>query len=395
MFRVAGLSYTYSGNCLSGIDDAVSSSTYVYQSDRNGNEAYDGNTLLAYWGSFVYESRDTVQLESIGYSQGRIVPENGSGGRRTFNNKVYMSDQVGSTRVVLDIDNEESPVVEQNDYLPFGKRAALPGYVTDTTNRYRFNGKEEQAVIGVPYTDYGARLYDTFSARWLSQDPNAEKYYGFSPYVFCGGNPVNFFNPDGKREWPVNPTYNGYERRHENNFGAPRDHGRRTHKGVDINFKGGKDTDRGAPILATHDGRVTRIVSIKSGDTNPGGNRVQITSSDGSVSTRYMHLEAISKDIHIGTVVTEGQQIGTMGSSGSGKSNETVTHLHYEIAIDGVNVNPSTSSATLFDPQTLITPINGGTLPEAVVIAPNPVLEIPVPELKPIPAQLPDRRDTQ
>lgn len=235
---IEDLSYTYSGNCLSGIDDAVSSSTYVYQSDRNGNVtyygknslsmtydlnnliktvssqggqteyahladgtkiwAYDGNTLLAYWGSFVYESRDTVQLESIGYSQGRIVPENGSGGRRTFKNKVYMSDQVGSTRVVLDIDNEESPVVEQNDYLPFGKRAALSGYVTDTTNRYRFNGKEEQAVIGVPYTDYGARLYDTFSARWLSQDPKAENYYGFSPYVFCGGNPVNFIDPDGR-----------------------------------------------------------------------------------------------------------------------------------------------------------------------------------------------------
>ena len=34
-------------------------------------------------------------------------------------------------------------------------------------------------------------------------------------------------------------------------------------------------------------------------------------------------------------------------------------------------------------------------IPEAVVIAPRPVHEIPVPELKPIPAQLPDRRDTQ
>ncbi len=192
-------------NLIKTVSSQGGQTEYAHLADGTKIWAYDGNTLLAYWGSFVYESRDTVQLESIGYSQGRIVPENGSGGRRTFKNKVYMSDQVGSTRVVLDIDNEESPVVEQNDYLPFGKRAALSGYVTDTTNRYRFNGKEEQAVIGVPYTDYGARLYDTFSARWLSQDPKAENYYGFSPYVFCEDNPVNFVDPNGE-SWFYNFT---------------------------------------------------------------------------------------------------------------------------------------------------------------------------------------------
>ena len=37
-----------------------------------------------------------------------------------------------------------------------------------------------------------------FTARWLSQDPLAEKYYGHSPYLFCAGNPVRFVDPRGE-----------------------------------------------------------------------------------------------------------------------------------------------------------------------------------------------------
>ena len=29
------------------------------------------------------------------------------------------------------------------------------------------------------------------------QDPLSEKYYGISPYTFCGNNPINFIDTDG------------------------------------------------------------------------------------------------------------------------------------------------------------------------------------------------------
>lgn len=35
------------------------------------------------------------------------------------------------------------------------------------------------------------------SSRWYSIDPLAEKYYSYSPYAFCGNNPVKFIDPDG------------------------------------------------------------------------------------------------------------------------------------------------------------------------------------------------------
>ena len=65
-----------------------------------------------------------------------------------------------------------------------------------------YNGKEEQAGFGLPYLDYGARLYDPATGRWLTQDPLAEKYYGISPYVFCAGNPMKYVDADGMRIFP-------------------------------------------------------------------------------------------------------------------------------------------------------------------------------------------------
>ncbi|MCM1176590.1 MAG: hypothetical protein NC115_05775 [Bacteroidales bacterium] len=42
----------------------------------------------------------------------------------------------------------------------------------------RFNGKESQSFAGLPYLDYGARMYDpSFRLSWNAIDPMAEKYW--------------------------------------------------------------------------------------------------------------------------------------------------------------------------------------------------------------------------
>jgi len=64
---------------------------------------------------------------------------------------------------------------------------------------YLYNGKEKQTIIsGLSLIDYGARMYDPEIARWLTQDPLQEKYYGISSYAFCAGNPLKFVDPDGR-----------------------------------------------------------------------------------------------------------------------------------------------------------------------------------------------------
>ena len=66
--------------------------------------------------------------------------------------------------------------------------------------------------------------------------------------------------------------------------------------------------------------------------------------------------------------ISEGQQIGTMGGSGKGSSSEYKSHLHYEIKVNGETIDPTNGSSGLIDPQNLITPMDGGELPEIEVL---------------------------
>ena len=90
-------------------------------------------------------------------------------------------------------------VVERNDYYPLGMRTSTGNsYPQLTANLYKYNGKEVQTVGGLGFTDYGARMYDDFTGRWFVPDPLAEKYASMSPYMYCGGNPIMYFDKDGK-----------------------------------------------------------------------------------------------------------------------------------------------------------------------------------------------------
>ena len=109
--------------------------------------------------------------------------------------RYFLTDHLGSVRVVA---TDKDNVLERNDYQPFGKRwdtASLP--VAD--NRYRFSGKEDQAFVGLPFSDYGTRMYDPERVRWLTQDPLMEKYYSIGQYNYCVGNPVKFTDENGKQ----------------------------------------------------------------------------------------------------------------------------------------------------------------------------------------------------
>lgn len=105
-------------------------------------------------------------------------------------------------------------------------------------------------------------------------------------------------------------------------FGANesiRDH---THKGIDIGAAGG------TPILATADGVVTRA-----GWSSGYGNLVVIDHGNG-VTTYYGHCSRLY--ISVGAEVKAGDKIAAVGSTG----NSTGNHLHFEIRLNGKQVNP-------------------------------------------------------
>lgn len=84
----------------------------------------------------------------------------------------------------------------------------------------------------------------------------------------------------------------------------------------------------GSPILAAAPGKVV-FVGQKSGY----GNVVEVNHGQG-ILTRYAHLSGFTA--HVGDTVVAGEQIAKMGSTGR----STGSHLHFEVRLNGVAVNP-------------------------------------------------------
>ena len=60
--------------------------------------------------------------------------------------------------------------------------------------RYRFQGREWSAATGL--INFRMRWYDAETGRWISKDPIGLSG-GLNLYVFCGGDPLNYRDPDG------------------------------------------------------------------------------------------------------------------------------------------------------------------------------------------------------
>ena len=98
------------------------------------------------------------------------------------------------------------------------------------------------------------------------------------------------------------------------------------HRGIDIARYGGAT---GAPIYASAGGRVV-YATYNSGGY---GRLVKIDHGNG-IQTWYAHCNTLL--VSVGDVVAQGQQIATAGSTG----NVTGPHLHFEVVVNGVKVNP-------------------------------------------------------
>jgi len=229
--QAAGLSYTYSGNRLTSLTKDGTPYSYAY--DSNGNTTTDGlrgmsiaynylnlpktvtkgsdvltyiydaagnklaekiNTTVNnfYTGAIVYKGDKTIDY--IQTPTG-IVRKVGTDFIRQYN----INDHLGNVRAVV---NQSGTIEQANDYYPYGLAFS---YNNLDKNRYLYNGKEIQnqtlAATFFGVYDYGARYYDPVIGRWNTVDPMAEKYYSFSSFVYCIGNPVRFIDSEGRAVW--------------------------------------------------------------------------------------------------------------------------------------------------------------------------------------------------
>lgn len=247
---IDNLTFSYTGNQPNMIQDQASDPSYSgafnfndhpiniageYTYDKNGNLKNDSNkyissiqynflnlpTKITYStgksASYIYNGAGEKLRTSYKASAsatavptdycGNMIYENGvlkqilvDGGYMTVTGTpfyfYYLKDHLGNNRVVI---SPAGTATQINHYYPFG---GLFGESTGSTGqRYKYNGKEFDRTHGLDWYDYGARHMSPDVGRFTTIDPMAEKYYSISPYAYCGNNPVNAIDPDGKSTW--------------------------------------------------------------------------------------------------------------------------------------------------------------------------------------------------
>ena len=98
----------------------------------------------------------------------------------------FYTDNLGSRRVVLDASGS---VLDKFSYSAYGEVTHVTG---SNSSLASFTGKGYDAT-GLIY--FNARYYDPITGRFVTEDPSRD---GVNWYGYCGNNPVNLIDPDGR-----------------------------------------------------------------------------------------------------------------------------------------------------------------------------------------------------
>jgi RHS repeat-associated protein len=243
---IDNLSYSYSGNRLTSVNDAVSgdhevdfvkrgSGAYNYwengalKSDENKEitniiyntflnlpqeiqltgerwikMTYDGSGALIkrefstgeYWEyaeGFIFKNG---QFYSFGIPEGRAVYEGG-----VWKYEFFYQDHLQNTRVTFSAEGNRLVKKDATDFEPMGTRLNGTGVSGTPENRHKYQNKESLTLFGLGnINDFSARYLDKSTGRFWGSDPLADhpNQLGISPYAFANNNPIRFIDPDGK-----------------------------------------------------------------------------------------------------------------------------------------------------------------------------------------------------
>jgi len=234
------------------------------------------------------------------------------------------------TEVVTQKDYKVARRLELQGYSPIKELLISLDYDTSEENMTvnnvtdflsDLNGKEEYEIETVILTDEEiSEGFDEKHREWFFAlveilpliDPSSE----FDPDKFIIPEVID--NPDIPSIWPASGVVTS-------EFGEVRI--THIHQGIDI------ANNVGTPVRSTANGIVIAV-----GTSGNFGKRIMIyhgTDENGNTYvTVYAHLSEFK--VEVGEKVDQGGLIGLMGSTGE----STGTHLHYEVRVNGVPVNP-------------------------------------------------------
>lgn len=263
----------------------------------------------------MYENGETSYLDMLLSSEGLT----------DFISNYYMISQLAEfdEELLQGIVDTQNQIQAEKDYLESAKneiqetKTAIKGKQTSLANS-RNQKKEVVSQLSEDEKELQEQLeiYEEHKREIQSQIAKASAQYSSINVVPSA---AGYISPlSGKTKANITTAYGGAG-------------GYSGHTGADF------ACGAGTPVLAVKSGVVYKSqAKMKNGKYVSYGEYIIIDHQDGTM-TLYAHMLAGSRTVSPGQTVSQGQQIGQVGSTG----NSTGNHLHFEVWVKGKHTNPA------------------------------------------------------
>jgi len=204
--RILACTYDLSGNQIADAQGRQ----FAYDGERRQVRFNNGAAIYSYDG----DGRRVMKVDSTGTTvfvhnvTGQLIAEYSTATPQQGGTSYLTTDHLGSTRVVINVQNGVATLSARRDYLPFGEdinagvggRTAGMMYSSNDDTRQRFTGKEHDGESQLDY--FGARYYSSAQGRFTSPDeplvdqrPSDPQSWNLFAYV--SNNPLIYIDPLG------------------------------------------------------------------------------------------------------------------------------------------------------------------------------------------------------
>jgi RHS repeat-associated protein len=125
---------------------------------------------------------------------------------------IYFSNE-NESRVEVFFDDFEvthvkSPVIQTDDYYPFGLTYNSYSRENSTPNKFKFQGQEHIDDLNLGWDSFKWRNHQPDIGRFFNVDPLAESFYYNSPYAFSENKVTNHIELEGLEAYPAQQALN-------------------------------------------------------------------------------------------------------------------------------------------------------------------------------------------
>jgi RHS repeat-associated protein len=194
-----------------GAAGSIGGGTYPISPINHAAET--GTPPKAYLNYIVFDRAMTTVLD-IGYSRitanSREYGQDGAHDRLALNYTakepgyiyIYLSNEnPTAVEVYFDdfkVEHVKSPVVQVDDYYPFGLTFNSYSRENSVANKRLYNdGSEIQDALNLNVYQTQFRILDQALGRWWQLDPKADSLEDFTPYNYAFNNPIRYHDPKG------------------------------------------------------------------------------------------------------------------------------------------------------------------------------------------------------